>query len=202
MHIINKAVNQIEQMINDCGISDNPVILEQENEVVRCFYERGALLRVSFGGRTAGIATDDPIRTTTKPSFMFGSALTKPSLKAAAAGIINVLTGFLCTSRKLHACTPEHHTQCMQELAAKITGKRIWCCGGMDAIRDQFSRQIVSTPEEAELLLVTIDGMINDISGIIPEEPGDSILFIGPSTAGVSSVTHGCHFCPYGRTNL
>ena len=202
MHIINKAVNQIEAQIDDCGISDNPVVLEQENEVTRCAYERGALLRVSFGGRTAGIATDDPIRTTTKPSFMFGTALTKPALRSAAAGIINVLTGFLCTSRKLHACTPDNHGQCMGELAEKIAGKTIWCCGAMDPIRDQFSSQIVDAPEKADLILVTIDGAISDVTGIIPDEPGDSILFVGPSTAGVATVTHGCHYCPYGRTNL
>ena len=116
MHIINKAVTQIELMVEDCGISDNPVTLEQENEVIKCAYERGALLRVTFGGRSAGIASDDPVRTTTKPSFMFGATLGKPALRSAAAGIINAITGFLCTSRRLHACLPENHDICLKEL--------------------------------------------------------------------------------------
>ncbi|WP_146201176.1 hypothetical protein [Methanospirillum lacunae] len=202
MHIIKKAVNQIESMVEDCGISDNPVILEQENEVARCAYERGALLRVTFGGRSAGLATDDPVRTTTKPSFMFGATLGKPALRSAAAGILNALTGFLCTSRRLHACLPDNHPTCIRELEDLITGKKIWCCGGMDQIRERFSSQIVNTPEEADLILVSSDGMISDENGIIPEEPDERYLFIGPSTSGVAVLTHGCHFCPYGRTNI
>lgn len=202
MHIINKAVTLIESMLEDCGISDSPVLLEQEKDVVRCAYERGALIRVSFGGSSAGIATDDPIRTTTKPSFMFGASLNKPALRSAAAGIINVLTGFLCTSRKLHACEPEYHSRCKKELYARIAGKKIWCCGEMQPIRDQFSAYLVDKPEDAEMILVTADGMVGDEGGAIPEEPGDGVLFVGPSTAGVATLTQGCHYCPYGRTNL
>ncbi|MFH0967521.1 MAG: hypothetical protein V1862_07555 [Methanobacteriota archaeon] len=202
MHIINKAVTLIESMLEDCGISDNPVVLEQEQEVVRCAFEQGALIRVTFGGRSAGIATNDPIRTTTKPSFMFGAPLNKPALRSAAAGIINVLTGFLCTSRKLHACNPECHTPCNTELTALIAGKKIWCCGQMETIRDKFSANLVEKAKDADLILVTADGMVSDEGISIPEEPGEGILFIGPSTAGVATLTQGCHFCPYGRTNL
>lgn len=202
MHIINKAVTLVESMVEDCGISENPVTLEQERDVVRCAYERGALLRVTFGGRSAGIATDDPVRTTTKPSFMFGASLGKPALRSAAAGILNALTGFLCTSRRLHACLPEYHEPCIRELRPLIAGKKIFCCGAMDQIRGSFASQLVATPQDADLILVTADGMISDDSGIIPEEPGEKILFIGPSTAGVAILTHGCHYCPYGRTNI
>ena len=202
MHIINKAVTLIESMLEDCGISDNAVVLEQEKDVVRCAYEQGALIRVTFGGQSAGIATNDPIRTRTKPSFMFGASLNKPGLRSAAAGIINVLTGFLCTSRRLHACNPDYHTPCNAELSARITGKKIWCCGQMQPVRDQFSAHLVEMAGDADLILVTADGMVSDEGGLIPEEPGDGVLFIGPSTAGVASLIHGCHFCPYGRTNL
>nr|WP_319539774.1 hypothetical protein [uncultured Methanospirillum sp.] len=202
MHIINKAVTLIESMVEDCGISDNPVILEQENEVVRCAYERGALLRVTFGGRSAGIATDDPVRTTTKPSFMFGATLGKPALRSAAAGILNALTGFLCTSRRLHACLPECHDMCLKELERTISGKKIWCCGGMDQIREHFASQVVDSLQDADLILVSSDGMISDEIGVIPEMPDDKYLFIGPSTAGVATLTHGCHYCPHGRTNI
>jgi hypothetical protein len=202
MHIINKAVTLIESMIDDCGISENPVVLEQEHEVTRCAFETGALIRVTFGGRSAGIATHDPIRATTKPSFMFGAALNKPAFRSAAAGIINVITGFLCTSRKLHACNPDFHLTCNRELATHIAGKKIWCCGQMQPIRDQCSAHIVEKAGDADLILVTADGMVSNEGDAIPEELGDGVLFIGPSTAGVATVTHGCHFCPYGRTNL
>lgn len=189
-------------MLEDCGISDNPVVFEQEQEVIRCAYEQGALLRVTFGGRSAGIASYDPIRTTTKPSFMFGASLNKPALRSAAAGIINVLTGFLCTSRRLHACSPECHTPCMTELASLIAGKKIWCCGQMSPIRDKFSATLVEKAGDADLILVTADGLVSNEGDQIPETPGEEVFFIGPSTAGVATLTHGCHFCPYGRTNL
>ena len=189
-------------MVEDCGLSQNNVIIEQEDEVVKCAYEHGALLRVTFGGRSAGIATDDPIRTITKPSFMFGASLKKPAQRTAAAGIINALTGFLCTSRKLHACTPEQHVPCAVELAPLLAGKKIWCCGQMQPIRDRYSSSLAESMEDADLILVTADGMVSDEGEGIPGQPDDRVLFIGPSAAGVAVLTEGCHFCPYGRTNL
>jgi hypothetical protein len=202
MHIINKAVSLMESQLEDCGISDNPVVLSQEEEVTRCQYERGALIRVTFGGRSAGIASDFPVRTTTKPSFMFGAPLNKPELKAAATGILNVLTGFLCRSRVLHACTPDHHGACGAELAALLKGKKLWCCGEMPLIREQLAQHLVEKPDDADFILVSADGMVDRDGGIIPEQPGEQVLFIGPSAAGVATLTHGCHFCPYGRMNL
>jgi len=189
-------------MLEDCGISDNPVVLEQEQEVVRCAYERGALLRVTFGGRSAGISTDDPIRTTTKPSFMFGATLAKPSHRSAAVGILNVLTGFLCTSRVLHACDPSCYEPCGCELSSLIAGKKIWCCGEMHQIREKYSSHLVENRQDADLILVSSDGLIGKDGEFLPVEPGEKILFIGPSTAGVASLVDGCHFCPHGRTNL
>ena len=202
MHIINTAVSRIESMVEDCGLSDNGVIIEQEQDVFRCAYEHGALLRVTFGGRSAGIATDDPVRTTTKPSFMFGASLKKPAQRTAAAGIINALTGFLCTSRKLHACTPEHHGPCALEIAPLLKGRKIWFCGEMQSIRDRYSPSLAESMDDADLILVTADGMVSDEGERIPEQPDERVLFIGPSAAGVAVLVGGCHFCPYGRTNL
>ena len=202
MHIINAAVARIESMVEGCGLSDNAVIIEQEQNPVRCAYEHGALLRVTFGGRSAALATHDPVRTVTKPSFMFGASLKKPAQKTAAAGIINALTGFLCTSRKLHACTPDHHGLCAGELSALITGKKIWCCGEMQEIKERYSGSLVASPDQADLILVTADGMTGPEGDTLPTEPDDRIIFIGPSSAGVAVLTRGCHFCPYGRMNL
>jgi hypothetical protein len=201
MHIINSAVSRIESMVEDCGLSENKVTLESEKEIIKCAYERGALLRVTFGGRSAGIATDHPVRATTKPSFMFGASLHKPAQRTAAAGIINALTGFLCTSRKLHACVPENHSPCATELDRLLAGKKIWLCGEIHPVRDRYSSSLVESPGDADLILVTADGMVTDEGGLIPF-PDDRVIFIGPSTAGVATMTDGCHFCPYGRTNL
>ena len=171
MHIINEAVTRLAETIEGCGLSDNKVTIEQEPELGKCAYEHGALLRVTFGGRSAGIATDDPVRTTTKPSFMFGASLNKPAQRTAAAGIINALTGFLCTSRKLHACTPDHHPECTRDLDQMISGKKIWCCGEMPLIRERYQSSLVTTAAEADLILVTADGMVPDKGEIIPEQP-------------------------------
>lgn len=192
----------MESLVEDCGIADNPVVLEQDDQVVRCAYERGALIRATFGGRTAGLASDFPVRTTTKPSFMFGAPLQKPALRSAAAGILNVLTGFLCTSRVLHACTPEHHAACFTDLTPLISGKKIWCCGEMHPIRERYADYLTDSILDADLILVSADGMVDEGGSAISDEPDEKVLFIGPSTAGVATLTHGCHFCPYGRMNL
>lgn len=202
MHIINKAVSLLETQLEDCGISENAVVLKQEEEVIRCQYERGALTRVTFGGRSAGIASDFPVRATTKPSFMFGASLKKPEMKSAAAGIINAITGFLCLTRVLHACTPDHHGGCTTELFPLINGKKIWCCGEMKEIRERYAPFLVDNPNDADLILVSADGMIENEEDLIPVELGKNVLFVGPSTAGVATLTHGSHFCPYGRMNL
>ena len=189
-------------MIEDCGISENAVILEPDRKIIPCAYESGVTMKITFGGRSAVFTSGEVLRTTTKPSFMFGASLNNPVKRAAAAGIINSVAGFLCTCRKLYPCIPDEHAPCLTEISCIISGKKIFCIGEMPLIREHFSSHIVSSAEDADLVLITGDGLIGEDSHLIPETLSDRYLFIGPSSSGVAGVRHGDHFCPYGRPNL
>ena len=204
MNILKKAVLQVEMMIEGCGYEHNAVTLTTKNDTNLCVYENGILMQASFGGRTADFVTDVPTHATTKPSFMFTAPLTKRPQQSAAAAIINVLTGFLCISRKLHACSPEHHEICIRELQKKIGDKTLYCAGTLSCIRQSFQNQITDDIKAADLILVSGDGLLGEEGervgdAFIPESDTE-ILFIGPSSSGVSSTLHCEHFCPYGRS--
>jgi fructose-specific component phosphotransferase system IIB-like protein len=64
-----------------------------------------------------------------------------------------------------------------------------------------LARQIVDSPEAADLILVTGDGMTSD-EGVacIDDHLGKKrMIFLGPSAAGVSCLMNLEHWCPYGR---
>ena len=202
MDIIQEAVKGIEKMSTDCGISDSPINIVPDPSIVPCAYEKGAVMKVIFGGRTAEITSADEIRTTTKASFMFGAMLKKPLQRAAAAGIINAISGFLCTTRKLHSCLPNDHKSCLTALSGELEGKNIYCYGTIASVRSAFADKLVDSPEKADIILVTGEGLISTENAAFPDQYADRILYLGPSTVGTSAIMNGCHFCPFGRTNL
>jgi hypothetical protein len=64
----------------------------------------------------------------------------------------------------------------------------------------RFDR-LVPTPEEADFILVVGDGLIDPATGdLLSLHTGKKrILFLGPSTAGVSVLMGYPHWCPYGK---
>jgi len=203
MHIINQAVRQAEEMVEGCGYEHNAVSLTPIHDPDICLYEEGTLMRASFGGVEADYVTDAPINATTKLSFMFSAPLTKLPQQSAAVAIINALAGFLCMSRKRHACAPQHHDTCIRELQQKIGNKILYCAGTMPHIRHVLNNQITQDITAADLILISGNGLLGEDG----ERVGDAFsaatkkefLFIGPSSSGVSSTLHCEHFCPYGR---
>jgi hypothetical protein len=157
---------------------------------------------VIFGGRSAVFVANEIIKATTKASFMSNAPLKKASQRAAAAGILNAVTGFLCTTRKLHACRQEEHSECRAELATKILNKRIYCYGDMPDARKLAGNLLVNRPEDADVVLVTGDGLTGDDAGILSELSKEKVLYLGPSTVGTAQLLHCEHFCPFGRGNL
>ncbi|MDD1711716.1 MAG: hypothetical protein LUQ69_00940, partial [Methanoregulaceae archaeon] len=107
MNIVVEATRKIEEQLRESGCEDGIVRIDTLPGCTLCQYEKGACMIASFGGRSAEFVTFDPVRATTRISFMFGATLEKTTQRIAACAIINVITGFLCLSRKLHACAPE-----------------------------------------------------------------------------------------------
>jgi len=202
MNPINNAVKALVPMMEECGIAESPVVLTPDYDIPRCAYEKGVPIQVLFGGRSAVFVADEIIRATTKASFMTDAPLKKSSQRAAAAGIMNAVTGFLCTVRKLHACRQEEHAPCRAELKKRIQNNRIYCCGTMPDVRKLAEHSLVDRPEDADLIFITGDGLTGDDAIFLSDIPKEKLLYLGPSTAGTAHLLHCEHFCPFGRGNL
>jgi hypothetical protein len=200
MDLIIDTVKKLESMMKDSGCEDSVVVLDVNTGTVNCQFERGVCMTASFGGRSAVFITFDPIRATTKISFMFGSALNTLPVRGAAVSIVNVAAGFFCISRILHACPGSSHTECYRQLVHELAGKKIFCMDNIPAIETAFRSAIVKNPHEADVILVNGEGIIDrDINEIIMTYTEKKrILCLGPSTAGVARLNKFEHWCPFG----
>jgi len=200
MDIIIDTVKKLESMMKDSGCEDSGIILDIRSDTVNCQFERGACMTASFGGRSADFVTFDPIRAKTKISFMFGTPLDTPPVRGAAAAIVNVATGFFCLSRILHSCPRSSHTECRKQLEKEIYGKQIFCIGSIPAIETAFRSTIVINPQDADVILMNGEGIIEQETGttLLNYEETKRILCLGPSTAGIARLNHLEHWCPFG----
>jgi hypothetical protein len=200
MDIIVKAVNILEERIHGSGSEDGIVSIQTDPDIIICQYEHGACLRAQYGGKSAEFVTSEPITAKTKIGFMFGASLEKLPLRAAACAILNVATGFFCLSRVLKACEPGRHRECLFALRKEIGQATVFPVG-MTSNATALFEHVVTTPEEAEVILVVGDGLINPGTGnLIGRNAGKKrILFLSPSTAGVSALMGCPHWCPHGR---
>jgi hypothetical protein len=200
--IITASVKKLEALLEHSGCADAGVLLDVDPDAKNCQFENGACMSAAFGGRCAEFVTHEPIRARTKISFMFGAPLDTSAVRGAACAIINVATGFLCISRVLRACTPSSHMLCLGQLGEELAGKKIYCTGSVARIEDRFRNYIVSNPSDAEVIVITGEGIIDSGTGSLVEnfEETKRILCLGPSTAGVARLQEIEHWCPYGRT--
>lgn len=195
------AIERLETVLADSGCEDGIVTLSVNHDTDVCQYPRGVAMEGHFGGRCGQFITDEPVRANTRISFMFGAPLNNQKQRAAAGAIINTVSAFLCLTRKLHPCTPDRHAPCLAELSREVAGKRIYLVGPMPVLERVLGNQIVDSPEAADLFLVAGDGMTTDAGvACIDEYRGHKqMIFLGPSTAGVSNLLNLEHWCPYGR---
>ncbi|MDP2797724.1 MAG: hypothetical protein Q8N94_09475 [Methanoregula sp.] len=200
MDILIDSVNKLETILEHSGCEEVGVLLDVKPDAANCQFDRGACMTASFGGRSAEFVSSNPIRAQTKISFMFGAPLDTPSVRSAACAMINVATGFFCLSRVLHACPGARHADCIRELGTVIQGKKILCIGSIPVIEDMFRACIVTDPKEADLILVSAEGIIDPgLGDLIAEFKGTKrIICLGPSTAGVARLQQIEHGCPYG----
>jgi len=200
MDLIIDTVKKLESMMKDGGCDDSGVVLDVRTDTVNCQFERGACMTASFGGRSADFITYDPIRAKTKISFMFDTPLDTPPVRGAAVAIVNVATGFFCLSRILHSCPESSHTECRRQLLHELGGKRIFWRGSMSAVDTAFRSSIVKNPQDADVILVNGEGIIEKGTGdfIRNDKETKRILCLGPSTAGVARLNQLELWCPFG----
>jgi hypothetical protein len=200
MDIIRESVVKIREILEHSGCEDD-ILLDVSPKAVNCQFERGACMRALFGGRTADFVTFDPIRARTKISFMYDAPLDTLSTRGAASAIANVVTGFFCLSRVLHACEKSSHAPCLAELKKKVGGKNVFCIGEIAGI-GQFAGMVVQDPETADVILIGSDGLVAEGTGDLIERyrKRKQIICIGSSVAGISRLHLLEHWCPYGMS--
>ena len=200
MDIIIETVKKLETMMKDSGCEDGGVVLDVNPDTINCQFEHGACMTASFGGRSADFTTRNPIRAKTKISFMFDAPLDTPSVRGAAAAIVNVVAGFFCLSRTLHSCPESSHRDCKRQLLDELHGKKIFCYGRIPEIETAFGSSMVMTPHEAEVILINGDGIIEQGAGTIlmAYKGTNPVLCLGPSPAGIARLNQLELWCPFG----
>jgi hypothetical protein len=201
MDLLIDAIKKLEETAKGSGVEDGTVVLRVDPERKFCQYERGACMEAVFAGRAAEFITDNPLRATTRAGFIFGAPLEKPAQRAAATAITNALAGFFCISRVMRSCDPGCHARCLQGLKMEIGGASVFVLGDSGVISGEFERQGVKSAGDADMILVTGEGMITPGAGELLEGPRGrkKVLFLGPSTAGVASIENIHHWCPFGQ---
>jgi hypothetical protein len=103
----------------------------------------------------------------------------------------------------LHACKESSHAPCLGELKREIGGKRVCCIGSIPEIELQFGGMVVPDPDQADVVLISGEGMIAEGTGDLIEQYKSKkmVLCIGSSVAGVSRLHQLEHWCPYGRSS-
>jgi hypothetical protein len=199
MDLIRSAIKRMEARIEGSGAEDGIVRIDTDPDRVICQFEKGACLRAAYGGRSSEFVTMDPLTATTRIEFMFGARLEKLNQRAAACAILNVVSGFFCISRVLKSCLPEAHGACLEALRCEI-GHAAVCLIGMPSTAQGKFDHVVHNPEEADVLLIVGDGLIQPGVGDLIEKyrGAKRILFLSASTCGVSALL-GCEYwCPFG----
>jgi hypothetical protein len=200
MDLIIDSVNTLETMMKNSGCEDGGVVLDVNADVKICQFERGACMTAAFGGRSADFVTFDPVRAKTKISFMFGTPLGTSRMRGAATAIVNVVTGFFCLSRILHSCPASSHAECNRQLIQELSGKRVFCIGTIPAVDTAFRNAIVTNPQDADVILINGEGIIEPATGDIIRAAQETtrILCLGPSTGGVARLNQLELWCPFG----
>ncbi|MCP1662642.1 MAG: hypothetical protein D5R99_05435 [Methanocalculus sp. MSAO_Arc1] len=201
MTLIRRAVKKLKEQLEGSGCDDGIVSLWINTDVPTCQYPKGVCLEAVYGGRTAEMVTTTPFEGKTKISFLYEAALKKPKTRAAACAIMNVLTGFACMSRKLHACSPSSHEECRELLLRMYDAGSVYPVGDLNSIPDLFKGRIAASPEEADIIIIAGDGLVSDEGVAIQDQYLETkeFVFLGPSTAGVCSLMDLKHWCPFGR---
>lgn len=200
MDLIRSAIKRLETRIEGSGTEEGVVRIDTDPDRVVCQYEKGACLKSLYGGRSSEFVTMDPLTATTRIGFMFGAKLEQSRQRAAACAILNVVAGFFCISRVLKSCPPEAHRECLAALRCEIGDAPVYPVGMVTTAMEKFSN-VVKDPDAAEIILVVGDGLIHPELGHLIEkyQREKRILFLSPSTGGVSALL-GCEYwCPFGR---
>ena len=170
MSIVSDAVKILENRISGSGCEDGIVRITPASSA-GCPYEDGITIVTEYGGRVAELSTSFPFETTSKVSFMFDSPLKSPVQRTAACAILNVISSFMCFTRKGRACGEESRKACLDELIAAVAGKKVYLNGCLTNLESMLYEAgslypekrvaLVGRPGDADVIIVSGDGLFD-----------------------------------------
>ncbi len=194
--ILHDAVKKLHDVAHGMGAEDGDLVYMTRPENHTCQFCSGSCLEVCFGGRVAEISSTEPFCAKMRLEHLYDAPLKSPKTRAAAAGALTVVTGFLMLIRKLGPCPTVNYEDCHEELVRYLDGKNVYILG-----RDIPKIKQTLLLEDADVVVVTGDALLdNDLLAEIDEAIllEKELLFIGPSCAGVACLLGKRSWCPYG----
>ncbi len=194
--ILHDAVKKLHGVAHGMGTEDGDLVYVSRPENHICQFCSGSCLEVCFGGRIAEISSTEPFCAKMRLENLYDAPLKSQKTKAAAAGALTVVTGFLMLIRKLGPCPTVYFEDCHEELVQHLDGKNVYILG-----RDIPKIKQALFLEDADVVVVTGDSLLDDDllaeidEAILLEK---ELLFIGPSCAGAASLLGIRSWCPYG----
>lgn len=194
--ILHDAVKKLHDVAHGMGTEDGDLVYVSRPENHICQFCSGSCLEVCFGGRIAEISSTEPFCAKMRLENLYDAQLKSPKTKAAAAGALTVVAGFLMLIRKLGPCPTVNFEDCHEELVQHLDGKNVYILG-----RDIPKIKQALFLKDADVVVVTGDALLDDDllaeidEAILLEK---ELLFIGPSCAGAASLLGIRSWCPYG----
>jgi fructose-specific component phosphotransferase system IIB-like protein len=201
MSLVTDAVDEMEKKLAGSGCDHGTVALSKSPERDVCPFIEGTCIEASYGGKRIFIATSYPIEVKTRVSFMYGQELNSPVQRTAACAILNSLSSFMCFPRISGACPEGCGEKCLDELKEKTAERKVYLNGTMPGLQKRLEDRIVPKPEDADIIIVSGDGIFSDEGVEICDRYRDKkeMIFFAPETSGLAGMLNLRHWCPYGR---
>ena len=194
--ILHDAIKKLHEVAAGMGAEDGDLVYISRSENHICQFCTGSCLQVCFGGRIAEISSKDPFCAKMRLENLYDAPLKTSKTKAAAAGALTAVAGFLMLIRKLGPCPTVNFEDCRDELILELRGKSVYVLG-----RDIAGLNQALLLEEADVVLVTGDSLLDsDLLEEIDEAVmlEKELLFLGPSCTGIAALLGKKSWCPYG----
>lgn len=194
--ILHDAIVRLREVSAGAGCEDGDLRYAPLPSHHVCRYCRGRCMGVEYGGRVAEISSREPFSARMLLEHLFDAPLKSEKTRAAAAGALTVASGFLMLTRKLAPCPTVNFADCLEELAARCTGRLVYVIGA-----DISGLRQALFVEEAELVVATGDALLTE-DGLADIAEAQALvkelLLLGPEWAGVAALLGIEHWCPYG----
>lgn len=194
--ILHEAIEKLQSVAEGSLCEDGVLAYAALPKQHICQFCSGGCLGVEYGGRVAEVSSTVPFTAKMQLDHLYDAPLKSEKTRAAAAGALTVVSGFLMLTRKLGACPTVNFADCLEELTLFCGERSVYIIG--EDISELNQALLI---EEAELVLVTGDAVLSEERLLEVEEARlleKEILFVGPGWSGAAALLGLSLWCPYG----